>query len=192
MTRKSKNARGEFGEGSTFVSPLFRGHYLIALYSASNRDELVYVGDNPYDISESDYTYGNLCHHINDPKNHKSIEFQGKRVIAYLVDAFEDERGKSVWTFRKHWGSVYPPTSRVIFKDSRGYRRKTQLCNKKYERMQILSIIAQNGYLQIEVKGIPETLKSLSRLHQTFKRIGIRVDISDSLTESSSSLEEEE
>lgn len=133
----------------TNAQSLYKGHYLIALYSLYDDNEFEAVFTNADELSIE--TYGAissaLSHYFND-KDRISIAYHHKKCVPYLIEAFEDDYGSTVQEFSDAWFNVFPDDTRTVFIQD-GKETETWLTDERFENCVIRKIRSMGGRLKI-------------------------------------------
>lgn len=133
----------------TNAQSLYKGHYLIALYSLDNDNEFQAVFTNAEEMNLSTYKSANtaLAHYFHD-KNRMSITYNRKKCVPYLIEAFEDDYGSTVKEFSDGWFNVFPDDTRTVFIQD-GKETEARLTDERFEDCVIRKIRTMGGRLKI-------------------------------------------
>lgn len=136
----------------TKAKSFYKGHYLIALYNAMNDDEFEAVFTNGDELSLVTYASVSsaLSHYFND-SDRTSVYYQGRRCIPYLIDAFEDDEGKTVREFSDSWSMVFPDDTMTTFIEGRK-KTKSSLDDETFKDCIIDRIRSERRYLRIWIR----------------------------------------
>lgn len=136
----------------TKAQSLYKGHYLIALYSLDDDDEFQAVFTNADEMGLATYKSANtaLAHYFHD-KDRVSIMYNRRKCVPYLIDAFEDDYGSMVQEFSDAWLNVFPDDTRTMFIQD-GKETETYLTDERFEDCVIRKIRTMGGRLKIWLK----------------------------------------
>lgn len=136
----------------TNAKPLYKGHYLIALYSIDDDDEFQAVFTNADEMNSETYKSANtaLAHYFHD-RDRVTINYHHKKCVPYLIEAFEDEYGSTVQEFSDSWFNVFPDDTRTVFIQD-GKETETWLTDERFENCVIRKIRSVWGKLKIWLK----------------------------------------
>lgn len=136
----------------TKAQGLYKGHYLIALYSLDDDDEFQAVFTNAEEMGLATYKWAHtaLAHYFHD-KDRMSITYNHKKCVPYLIEAFEDDYGSTVQEFSDAWFNVFPDDTRTVFIQD-GKETETWLTDERFENCVIRKIRSMGGRLKIWLK----------------------------------------
>lgn len=136
----------------TNAKPLYKGHYLIALYSIDDDDEFQAVFTNANEMNSETYKSANtaLAHYFHD-RDRVAINYHHKKCVPYLIEAFEDDYGSTVQEFSDAWFNVFPDDTRTVFIQD-GKETETWLTDERFEDCVIRKIRSVLGKLKIWLK----------------------------------------
>lgn len=136
----------------TKAQGLYKGHYLIALYSLDDDDEFQAVFTNAEEMGLATYKYAStaLAHYFHD-KDRMAIFYNHKKCVPYLIEAFEDDYGSTVQEFSDAWFNVFPDDTRTVFIQD-GKETETWLTDERFEECVIRKIRTMGGRLKIWLK----------------------------------------
>ena len=136
----------------TNAKPLYKGHYLIALYSIDDDDEFQAVFTNADEMNSETYKSANtaLAHYFHD-RDRVAINYHHKKCMPYLIEAFEDDYGSTVQEFSDRWFNVFPDDTRTVFIQD-GKETETWLTDDRFENCVIRKIRSVWGKLKIWLK----------------------------------------
>ena len=136
----------------TKAKGLYKGHYLIALYSLDDDDEFQAVFTNADEMNSETYKSANtaLAHYFST-KDRFSLNYHHKKCTPYLTEAFEDDYGSTVQEFSDAWFNVFPDDTRTVFIQD-GKETETWLTDERFEDCIIRKIRSMGGRLKIWLK----------------------------------------
>lgn len=136
----------------TKAQGLYKGHYLIALYSLDDDDEFQAVFTNAEEMGLVTCKYAStaLAHYFHD-KDRMSIKYNHKKCVPYLIEAFEDDYGSTVQEFSDAWFNVFPDDTRTVFIQE-GEETEARLTDERFEDCVIRKIRTMGGRLKIWLK----------------------------------------